>query len=169
MITCSAPSEVASAIRRGLLSGGPVLGQVAAYTLAMVAAAARRAGPRRRGITARCRRHAARCAANEPLAGRGAIERMASGPAGQGDGATLARSLLDEADQIASEAALDHARLGQLAADALRRWPTEAAADDRPLGVLMHGDQGPLTGGQVGAALPSCSRSAHPANRFTPG
>ncbi|CAN5685017.1 hypothetical protein BH23CHL7_BH23CHL7_15780 [soil metagenome] len=172
MITCSAPSEVASAIRRGLLSGGPVLGQVAAYTLAMVAAAAQAWPAHTVAASLRGAADTLRVARPTSRSLVVALDRLieaASGPAGQGDGAALSRSLLDVADQIASEAALDHARLGQLAADALRPLADRAAADDRPLGVLMHGDQGPLTGGQIGggtAVLQSLGASGQPVHAW---
>jgi methylthioribose-1-phosphate isomerase len=56
-------------------------------------------------------------------------------------------ALHDEADAIATNSATDHARLARHGADLL---PQPA---DRPLGLLCHGDMGPLAGGLVGTGF----------------
>jgi len=111
LISCAAASEVASAIRRGLLSGGPVLGQVAAYALAMVA-----------------QQVADRPAPAMAVALRGAADTLA-----------VARPT-SRALAVALDRVIAHAET-----------VVAAAGEGRPLAVLMHADQGPLTGGQVGA------------------
>jgi methylthioribose-1-phosphate isomerase len=155
VIDCAAASEVASAIRRGLVSGGPVLGQLAAYTLAAVLArnptrteyarqqalvgaadTLRSARPGSRSLTVALERVLARATAAAEL-----------------DPESVAGAVLDEADRIAAEAATDLARLGRLGAEAMRDAAQAAADAGRLLGVLMHGDQGPLTGGQIGAGV----------------
>jgi len=154
LISCAAASEVASAIRRGLLSGGPVLGQVAAYALAMVAQqVADRPAPAMavalRGAAdtlavARPTSRALAVALDRVIAHAETVVAADEGPA-------AAASILAEADRIASADAIDLSRLGQAGADALPAPRDAAAGEGRPLAVLMHADQGPLTGGQVGA------------------
>jgi methylthioribose-1-phosphate isomerase len=155
VLGCASASEVASAIRRGLVSGGPVLGQVAAYTLAAVVAG--RSSQSDYGLqqalvgaadTLRSARPASRALviAIERVLARAAV-------AAEMDPATVADVVLDEADRITAQAAADLARLGQLGSDAVTDAARAAAQAGRLLGVLMHGDQGPLTGGQIGGGV----------------
>jgi methylthioribose-1-phosphate isomerase len=62
-------------------------------------------------------------------------------------GDVVADTLRLEADAIAGEALLGHARLGRAGVDALAFPP------DRPLDVATIGNYGPLAGGMVGTAL----------------
>jgi methylthioribose-1-phosphate isomerase len=171
IIECLAATEVASAMRRGAMSGGPVLGQVAAYTVAMVLS-------RNPDSTEYARQQALRGAADTLRAARpanraltAALQRMlaradaAEASAPQSVGAAL----LDEADQIAAESAADHARLGQLGAEAMRQAARAAAEQGRLMSVLMHGDQGPLAGGQIGtgtAVIQSLAASGLPVHAW---
>lgn len=147
-LRCRDASEVASAIRVGAAGAGPVLGQLAAYTLLLAAqTAADRSSYAR---TAALRGAAAALLAARPVsrAISAAVERtLAAAEHGQED----ARAVRAEADLIAMEAALDHARLGQLAAPLLARVAArDGATAQRPLALLVHGDLGPLAGGMVG-------------------
>ena len=130
------------------------LGQVAAYALAMVAQqVADRPAPAMavalRGAAdtlavARPTSRALAVALDRVIAHAETVVAADEGPA-------AAASILAEADRIASADAIDLSRLGQAGADALRAPRDAAAGEGRPLAVLMHADQGPLTGGQVGA------------------
>jgi methylthioribose-1-phosphate isomerase len=159
-VTCAAPSEVASAFRRGLLAGGPVLGEVAAYTLAMAAATAGGADDARRAALAAA--DILRGARPTNRAISVAIDRLLE--RAETTEADLPIALLDEADQLASAAMTAHGRLGAVGGDALSELAQQAAAHNRPLGVLMCGDHGPLTGGQIGpgvAIVQSLTASGH--------
>jgi methylthioribose-1-phosphate isomerase len=155
VIECTAASEVASAIRQGLLSGGPVLGQVAAYTLAMLLARnpGRNGYARQQALAGAADTLRPARPANRALAV--ALERVLdrATAAGEDDPDSVDAAVLAEADEIAAEAAADHSRLGQLGAEAMREAAEEAAADGRQVSVLMHGDHGPLTGGQIGPGV----------------
>lgn len=152
VIECRAASEVASAIRQGALSGGPVLGQVAGYTFALVAAQddARSVYGRFAALQAAADTLAAALPINRAVevATQRAIARATA--AAEAPPERLAAEVLDEADRIANEAATEHARLGSVGALALGRLVEAATGEGRPLAVLMHGDHGPLTGGHVG-------------------
>jgi methylthioribose-1-phosphate isomerase len=154
-VTCHDASEVAAAIRAGVVSAGPVLAEVAAYALLMTA-------ERTADRADQARRQHWQAAANTLRGARGfvhavvtAIDRLeqrrreleADGqPAGQAIG-----DLRQAADSIATDAALEHARLGRLGSEALL---TAAATPlDQTINVLIHGDMGPLSCGQVGTGL----------------
>lgn len=162
-VECQEASEVATAIAAGVIGGGPVLAQVAAYGLVLVAAAsvdrlrpARRAAFGAAANTLRGARPAARAVA-------WAVERMTRRwqSAIDLEPARALDLLRAEADTIATDSATDHALLGRHGADLL---PQPA---DRPLSLLAHGDMGPLAGGLVGTgfavvqALASAGRDVH--------
>jgi methylthioribose-1-phosphate isomerase len=158
ILTCREPTEVASAIRTGAVNGGPVLGEVAAYALALAVA---QIGERDMQLVdqvfgaaantlraARTDVHALRLATDrmearyESLAGR---EPSLSSQA-------LATALRDEADAIASEAQLAHATLGRSGADVIAAavGNDPDSGSNRPINLLMHADMGPLSCGMVG-------------------
>ena len=170
ILTCHEPTEIASAIRGGAISAGPVLAEVAAYSLVLALRVAE-------GRPAQSRDQVFRSAANTLAAARTdvhalgwAIARMtdrydeltADDPAP----ADLTASLRAEADAIASEAALNHAALGRTGAEAISMHATRSE-QDRPINLLMHGDMGPLSCGLVGTgtsilqALMVAGRTVH--------
>lgn len=149
-VPCSDGDDVARAIAEGVLVSGPVLGQVAAYGLALSSRRLREIsagdqGPRLRAVGAAlvAARPSSRsvAAAVERLLAR--VQALDAGTAG----VVVSGSLRGEADSIAGQAMLDHARLGRLGAEILPR-PV-----GRPLQILIHGVTGPLAGGAVGTAL----------------
>ncbi|MEX2548055.1 MAG: hypothetical protein WD830_09745 [Chloroflexota bacterium] len=160
IVTCSEPTEVASAIRAGVVNSGAVLAEIAAYAIA--AAVARSAG---RSLEARDQlfRAAAntlRGARREVHALTAAVDRMegrydaltAGGDGTPGESDELAEALRAEADAIAGEAQLAHAALGRSGADLIAAAAAANAArtSTEPINLLMHGDTGPLSCGMVG-------------------
>jgi methylthioribose-1-phosphate isomerase len=158
MITVREPTEIASAIRLGVVNAGPVLGELVAYGLACAVAAAVGDGRDRDSIartldagvaTLREARHDVRAipVALARVAGH-FDELLASDDA---DGRALASGIRAEADRIASENASAHAALGRTAVERL-------ASFGESVTLLVHGDCGPLSFGLVGpltAALQS--------------
>ena len=165
-IAVSDPSEAASAIRAGVVNGGPVTGQIAAYAMVLAAraAAGRSEAGRQQQIraalgTLRAVRPELRVigAALDALEGRYDAELEArTAPA------DVARALEGEADRIARESNLAHAAIGRLAAG----YVTSTKGDE-VVQLLFHGDQGPLSCGMVGSgtslmrALTDSGRSVH--------
>jgi methylthioribose-1-phosphate isomerase len=153
ILTLGEPSEVASAIRLGAITGGPILGEIAAYSLALAVAngdALSRAG---RDQVFSAAANTLRGARRDVHALAAAVRRMEARYEDVGTGATdvdastLAHALGAEADAIAAEAQLAHAALGQHGARFLVDRSTRPAA---PINLLMHGDMGPLSSGMVG-------------------
>ena len=161
IFTCSEPSEIASAIRSGVISAGPVLAEVAAYGLALTAARAEAFDPEGRDQVFGAAANTLRGARPEIHALRAAVGRMearydelmavetSESVASVG---SLGAALGAEADSIASEAQLAHATLGRNGAGAIA-----GAADadrgrdaEQQIDLLMHGDMGPLSCGMVG-------------------
>jgi methylthioribose-1-phosphate isomerase len=164
-IRCTDASEVASAIRAGILGAGPVLGQVAACTLvlALSAAADRPSYARHAALRAAADTLRAARPINRPLLG--AIERVLTAAEGSDDDLTAVRAAVD---LLVMEAAIDHARLGEAAARVLAELvPGDGESAGRPLQLLLLGDLGPLAGGMVGPgfaivqALLAVRRPAH--------
>lgn len=144
-VTCREPTELATAFRVGVVGGGPVLGEIAAYAIALVA---RRASGRPTALAAgRLEAAATTLAGARPnvRALHFAVERMIG--AYRADPPDPAASLLAEADSIAVEAAASHAAIGRIGADLLAQM-----APDR-LHILLHGEMGPLSCGLVGTGL----------------
>jgi methylthioribose-1-phosphate isomerase len=141
-ITVREPSEVASAIRLGVTNAGPILGQICAYSLAL-------------GTTATNFRSGAdtlRAARRDVRSIAVAIDRMAArfDQLSAGDGAAgtdLTEGLRAEADAIAMDDAMAHAKLGRAAAEVLAAATLEST---EPITLLIHGDMGPLSCGLVG-------------------
>jgi len=161
VLTCSEPTEVASAIRSGAINSGPVLGEVAAYTLAAVLARSAAGPVESRDELFRAAANTLRGARREVHALRAAVDRMEGrydaltdgGGSNPGRPSELAQALRTEADAIASEAQLAHAALGRsgagLISAAAAANPARTAGE--PISLLMHGDSGPLSCGLVGA------------------
>ncbi len=170
-IECATGAEASRAIREMAVRGGPAIAQVAAYGVAITASRVREAKPYVRLATIRGTANSLAHARVAPAALRIAVDRMTARMAAVGeltdDGGAVADALRAEADAIAMEATLDHARLVEagraalaaLVADAERGVVDEALAAepttpaDRPLGILTLGSTGALSGGQVGTAL----------------
>jgi methylthioribose-1-phosphate isomerase len=151
IVTCHEPSEVASAIRAGVVNAGPILGEVAAY--ALLAALSRVASDEISELDQafRAAANTLRSAAREVRALKVSADRMerrydelTSGASDGAAPASLAKDLRAEADAITTEAQLAHAALGRAGAAAI------AAQGAETVNLLMHGDMGPLSCGLVG-------------------
>ena len=158
IVTCSEPTEVASSIRSGVVNGGPVLAEIAAYSL--WATLSRSAG---RDLVARDQ--AFRAAANTLRGARrdvhalkAAVDRMEqsydqlTADLTAADGDALLTAMRAEADAIAGDAQLAHASLGRRGAAAIDAAATAdpARQPDSPISLLMHADMGPLSCGMIG-------------------
>jgi methylthioribose-1-phosphate isomerase len=151
-IVCQRAADVAFQMRTFACNGGALLAQVAAYGLALTANEAR-AWPQLRR-EAELRRSAQLLTYARPTAHpvRVTIERLqalaktAAGPDGT-DGDAVAVALRSEADAIANEFSAACASIARSTADLLR--PTDGAT----LRVLMLGDPGQMTSGQVGTGI----------------
>src|SRR5262245_3881481 len=156
------PSEIASAMRTGAVTAGPVLGELAAYGVAL---AARRAVDRDdvgREQLIRAAAGTLRAARRDVRALTAAVERVESRydilASGGASGVEIADALVVEADAIATEASAAHAQIGMLAAEAII---ASLPGDRQVVGqvsALMHGDAGPLSCGLIGMAT-TCFRS----------
>jgi len=150
------PTEVASAIRSGAINGGPILGEVAAYALALVAQRMAGAHPDERHRAFSAAANTLRTPRSDVHALRAAVARMES--AYESD----AQSVRSEADDIASTAQIAHSALGRAGAAFIARASTEGT-----INLLIHTDMGPLTSGMVGTgtsvinSLVSDSRAVH--------
>lgn len=121
---CTTASDVAAALRAGAVATGPVMGQVAAYGMAL-------ATGERHILVAADEIKASRA---EVHAVRQAVDRMRAA-SDQG------RDLVHEADAITTEANEAFAAIGQ-------RWAELVVGDT--VALLVHGDSGPLACGMVG-------------------
>jgi methylthioribose-1-phosphate isomerase len=156
-IACVRAADVAFQMRMLAVNGGPLLGQLAAYGFALTGAeAAAWPASRRRAELRRASQLLtyARPAARPVRAALGRLEAIATEmDPGVEDfemtGPALAEALMTEANAIASEAAIAHAAIAQHTAALLR------PADGQPLRVLIVGDPGLLTSGQVGTGIPA--------------
>lgn len=148
-VACTGAGAVALEMRRLTVRGAPVLGQVAAYALAMAASEVRTRPPRRRDASLRGAAAALRQARPSVADVSLAVARLEARAVALADapGDVVADALRLEADAIAGEALLGHARLGRTGVDTLQFPP------DRPLEVATIGNYGPLAGGMVGTAL----------------
>jgi eIF-2B alpha/beta/delta-like uncharacterized protein len=154
-------AEGVSAINEGALVGAPVQAQVAAVTLALVAARSGAARPFARRATIRGAANAFRVArpGSAPMAV--ALDRMLAVLEAAGleaTGEALAQAMADEAGRIIGEASDDH---GALVGHLLGKLPETGEA---PLRVLVAGSTGAMGGGQFGTAL-SALQTAHHAGR----
>jgi methylthioribose-1-phosphate isomerase len=149
-LACTSVSMLSAAMRRGVAGSGPVLGQVTAYGLVLAVMRGQDRPRRARESSIRAAANMLRMARPQARAVGWAVERMLQRWEMLDDDAdrvACAGAMRDEADQIASQATLDHARLGRLGAESL------AQPEGRPLALLMHGDMGPLAGGMVGTGF----------------
>jgi methylthioribose-1-phosphate isomerase len=150
IVSCRTAHEVAAAVRDGAAGGGPVLAQVAAYALVLAAFGAAPRLPQAREAAFRAAANTLHAARPHARAVTWATERMTrrwDELAGDASANAQIEALRDEADKIATDAALDNARLGRFGAEAL----PEVAG--RALSLLVHADMGPLAGGLVGTGF----------------
>jgi methylthioribose-1-phosphate isomerase len=154
---CHEPSELASAMRSGAITPGPVLGQVAAYGVALAAASVADRAEESREQVIRAAAGTLRSSRGDvhsiPLALDRMIERYDSLANVGASGGEIRDGLISEADTIATDATQASARIGQLTAALFEtRW--RGAADrlraSGPIHILVHGDGGPLACGTVG-------------------
>ena len=148
---CRDAAEVASAVRSGAITTGPVLAEAAAYGIVLAASGAvdRDEASREQRIRGAC--GALRSARREQAGLTRAVDRMEarydSLTASDDTRGELVHALRDEADAIAGDALSAHASMGRLLSDALR---LRAADAGESINVLMHADTGPLSHGTVG-------------------
>ncbi len=147
---CRRGSDVAFYMRVMAVRGGPLMGQLAAYGLALTARefTARTWHARRAEWKRVCRALVAARPASRML--RFAVERMTAihdtfGP--DADPVMVADELRRQADALAMESQLDHATIARTLAALLPR------PDGRPLQLLVHGAPGTSTGGYIGTGL----------------
>jgi methylthioribose-1-phosphate isomerase len=147
-ISLTQPSEVASAMRAGAINGGPVLGEVGAYAMALAARAAVARPDTGRVQQMRAAANTLRAAKPQIRALAWAVDRLEAlylELAGQGtDPTETADRLQSEADSIASANTGANAEIGRSGA------ATVLALSNEPLNLLVHGDMGPLSCGMVG-------------------
>jgi methylthioribose-1-phosphate isomerase len=149
-LTCRDGRDVARAMASGAARGAPLLGQLAAYAMALTA---RRHRQRHRGaLEMELRSTEEQLRRTRPTARpvRYALERMAARRARlteDVDPEVLSDALRAEADAMADEATMDHAALARHGAAALPQ------PDDRPLELLVHGETGAMGGGLLGTGL----------------
>jgi methylthioribose-1-phosphate isomerase len=149
-VTARRGTDVAYYARLGVTRGGPLLAQVAAYGLALTAA--ERAGQPQAARTQELRRTQralanARPSSRLPIWAMARLERRWTDPDLWDDGAAVAAALREEADAIATEFQANHAAIAGAIVELLSEPP------DRPLGLLVHGDPGALSGGLVGTGI----------------
>jgi len=143
-------SDVAYYLRLGVVRGGPVMAQVAAYGLALTAKERAEQPGDQRDVELRRTQRAlveARPSARLPA---WSMERMGEALAGfdeQSPGEDVATALRAEADAIATDIGAWQAAVAGALAELL------PSPGGRPLAVLVHGDQGALGGGLVGTGL----------------
>jgi methylthioribose-1-phosphate isomerase len=148
-------SDVAYYLRLGVARGGPIMAQAAAYGLALTAAERADASAEARDQELRRTERALLEARPSSRLVAWAVERMrAAGQAADAPaaGAELAGALRAEADALATEMAAAQAAIAGALATAL------SSPADRPLRVLLHGSQGALAGGLVGAGISALAR-----------
>ncbi len=154
-------ADTVGAINDGALAGSAAQAQVAAVTLAMVAAKAAGSRAHARRATVRGAAQALRLTRPGSAAMAAALDRMlalleAAGLETPGD--EVAAALHAEAERIIGEATEDH---GAVVGHAIATLP--GGAED-PLRVLVAGSTGAMGGGQFGTAL-SAVQTIHHAGR----
>lgn len=148
ILTCREPSEVASAVRLGVVNAGPVAGELAAYAIALTTA--RSSSDDLAGLdqVIGAAANTLRGARRDLRALTAAADRMEARfvdvtTAKATDARALGEALRMEADAIATDAQLAHAALGRAGAE-------EIATPSEEINLLMHADMGPLSCGMVG-------------------
>jgi methylthioribose-1-phosphate isomerase len=149
-VVCHTGPEIAASIRGGVVRGGPVLGQVAAYGVLLAAERTRASGEFIRAATLHGTINALRSARAASRIMEVALDRVlgawqAVGETAPGD--AVVDAIRAEAQAIADEAMLVHAAIGRAGAAVL------PSPIDRRLEVLVHGPVGPLGGGMLGTAV----------------
>ncbi|MGH2406574.1 MAG: S-methyl-5-thioribose-1-phosphate isomerase [Candidatus Limnocylindrales bacterium] len=149
-IECRTGGDVVATMRSLAARGGPLLGQLAAYAMALAAERNVASKPFVRNATLRGTGSALIAARPDVGALTAAVERCLAAwqSVGEmGDGADIAVAVRAVADAIASEATLGLGRLCQTGAVLL------AQPEGRPLEIVTIDETGPLSGGLVGTAL----------------
>ena len=149
-IECRNGGEVAATMRNLAARGGPLLGQLTAYGMALTAERSVEAKPYARFSALRETGDALRDARPDVAAVAAAVDRcLAAWQAIRepGDGAEIAAAVRAVADTIASEANSGLSRLGRDGAELL------AQPEGRPLEILTIDATGPLSGGFAGTAM----------------
>jgi methylthioribose-1-phosphate isomerase len=150
---CHEPNDVASAIRSGAITPGPVLGQVAAYGVALGAVVATERADDSRDRFVRTSADGIKSGRGEVAAVRHAVTRMMDRynelANGNASGTEARDALVAEADAIAEQATAACAEIG-------RAWSDLVVGD--PINLLVHGDNGPLSCGMVGMATSGIQR-----------
>lgn len=152
-IRCIRAADVAFQMRTFACNGASLLGQLAAYGMALSAREAASWPRLRRDAELRRSAQLLRYARPTVHPVRVTIARMearaqTAGGEGNEDGRAVADALAAEADAIADELTNANAAIARATADLLR-----PATPDGPLGVLVLGDPGQLTSGQVGPGV----------------
>jgi methylthioribose-1-phosphate isomerase len=142
---CEAPNEVAASLRSGAVTPGPVMGQVAAYGVALAATQAVGRNAQGHEQFMRASADAIKAARGDVHAVRAAVARMIGRYDELANAASASSEIADrltaEADEIATEATAASAEIG-------RRWSELLVGEE--LNILVHGDSGPLACGMVG-------------------
>lgn len=149
-IECRNGGEVAAAMRDLAARGGPLLGQLAAYGMALAAERNVASKPYVRYMALRGTGDELRMARPDVAVIATAVDRcLAAWQAIRepGDGAEIAAAIRAVADAIASEANSGLSRLGRDGAELL------AQPEGRPLEILTIDATGPLSGGFAGTAM----------------
>jgi methylthioribose-1-phosphate isomerase len=149
-IECRDGGEVAAAMRDLAARGGPLLGQLAAYGMALAAERSIASTPYARFLALRGTGDALREARPDVAAVAVAVDRCVSAwqaTREPGDGAEIAAAVRAVAEAIATEANTGLSRLGRDGADLI------AQPDGRPIEILTIDATGPLSGGVAGTAM----------------
>jgi methylthioribose-1-phosphate isomerase len=147
-------ADVAYFLRLGACRGGAIMAQLAAYGLALTARERAGEPPSVTELELRRTERALTMAWPSARLLAWAVERMRSAQRSREGvtGALLADVLYEEADAIAS-----HLQAAQSAiVDALLELLPRP--EDRPVGVLVHGDPGALSGGLLGTGITALAR-----------
>lgn len=153
-------SDVLHYLRRGVVGGGPLLAQVAAYGQALTAKeratqpATLRDQELARTRAALLETRPASALLRWALDRQAAIVERSSAAVPVPTGVELAAALRSEADAIAAEVQLGLAAI----ADTLVSSIGDMAVAGRPIGVLVHGDPGALRGGLMGSGVVALRR-----------
>jgi methylthioribose-1-phosphate isomerase len=147
-----------------------VIGQIAAYAMVLAATVARERPTSARRAALRTAASTLRAARFNQRALRSSIERMEAIDAAlheEVDATAHINALRAEAEAIATDAALDHGRLGQVGARIIETLVGSLDIAPQMIELLVHGDGGPISGGLVGttfavlSALQSDGRRIH--------
>jgi methylthioribose-1-phosphate isomerase len=165
MLSLREPTEIASAMRTGVITAGPVLAELGAYAMVLAAQDAAQRSRAGRQQIAQAAAGALRGARRDVQALAAAVERMAARHDALVDedlpSSEVVAIMHRTADEIASAAMVAMASIGRAGAALVDR-PTES-----PIQLLYHGDSGPLSGGAIGMgtavlhALTDAGRAVH--------